>query len=625
MVNCSVLSRQKISRNALRYRLLIAFILTILTPYTFAALDNKGTDFIMAFLPNYTGASTLQVHLTADTVTDVTVDYPVNSPTFNTTVTVVPGDVTVVDIPLSANIWTSNAVSNNAIRVYAAEEFVSYMVNLRGFTSDAALALPIDTMNTQYIVASYTPSFYGSQFTVYAAYDNTEVTITPTAATTGHPAGTPYAVTLNTGEAYFLVTQGRGAAADLSGTLIESSKPVGVINGERCTNVPNNISACDHIFEVAQPVQSWGTSALVANLPDRPAGSIYRIFASEDNTDILLDNTVIASGVGKGKFHETPFLAGEHNFSSDKPIFVVQYMPGQSSTGATTGDPAMGNMIPPEQYLNAYTFSTVGGAQFAEHYLTLIAHNADIGSVTLDGIAIPFEFFRSIPSSLYSAAVIQLSEGVHETFSPNGHGITIEGYNSYDSYIYPGGALFQFINPKGDPWNPICSLTPTATGYTGVATDNQPSEDINNNDILDLGEDTNANDTIDADTGIFIIEGVSLVNASVVVTPFTPGEPQANYSINILDANLAAAGSIVATDGAGNSCEVNFAQDVEPMQCDFDGDNNVDKDDVLIVRSARNTTAAPGDARDIDGDGTITLNDARACVTLCTLPRCELL
>jgi hypothetical protein len=39
-------------------------------------------------------------------------------------------------------------------------------------------------------------------------------------------------------------------------------------------------------------------------------------------------------------------IAGNHEFSADKPIFVTQYMTGQSSPGATLGDPAMGNMIP---------------------------------------------------------------------------------------------------------------------------------------------------------------------------------------------------------------------------------------------------------------------------------------
>ena len=65
----------------------------------------------------------------------------------------------------------------------------------------------------------------------------------------------------------------------------------GLSNGNTCTAVPGagGFGACDHLFEVAQPVQSWGNSVPVANLPNRSFGSIYRIIASQDGTQILQD------------------------------------------------------------------------------------------------------------------------------------------------------------------------------------------------------------------------------------------------------------------------------------------------------------------------------------------------
>ncbi len=211
-----------------------------LSTYTsLAAQDNKGKDFILPFLPNYTGANVIQLHLTSDTNTDVLIEYPVNSPTFSTTVTLTPGDITLVDIPLTAGNWTSGVVANNAVRTTADNEFVTYMVNLRRFTSDAALGLPIDTMNTQYIVASYqqTQGRYGTQLNVYAAYDNTTVTITPSVDLAGHSAGTPFTVNLKRGEAYYAEAR----SGDLSSTIIEANRPVGLVNGVECVNVPNRI------------------------------------------------------------------------------------------------------------------------------------------------------------------------------------------------------------------------------------------------------------------------------------------------------------------------------------------------------------------------------------------------
>ena len=56
---------------------------------------------------------------------------------------------------------------------------------------------------------------------------------------------------------------------------------------------------------------------------------------------------------------------------------------------------------------------------------------------------------------------------------------------------------------------------------------------------------------------------------------------------------------------------------------DLDADGDVDRDDMKIVLAARNQPASGGnDPKDIDGDGTITVRDARALRSLCTRPRC---
>ncbi len=57
--------------------------------------------------------------------------------------------------------------------------------------------------------------------------------------------------------------------------------------------------------------------------------------------------------------------------------------------------------------------------------------------------------------------------------------------------------------------------------------------------------------------------------------------------------------------------------------CDVDTDGDVDRLDLSLIIGARKTPAGgPDDPRDADGDGTITVLDARACVRQCTLPRC---
>ena len=60
--------------------------------------------------------------------------------------------------------------------------------------------------------------------------------------------------------------------------------------------------------------------------------------------------------------------------------------------------------------------------------------------------------------------------------------------------------------------------------------------------------------------------------------------------------------------------------------CDVDGDNDVDRNDVMAIAMARNTPATDSqDPRDANGDGIISVLDARVCVAQCTLSRCAII
>ena len=519
----------------------------------FGALDNKGKEFILGFLPNHFSPE-IELHLTGDISTSVVIEYPVG--TYLTTAVVTPGNITEVSIPVSSTNWTANSSDYNSVRAYSDDEFVCYQINRAYATSDAALALPVDVLNTEYVLASYRPvAPSDSEFLIIAAYDNTTITITPSVNLSGHLAGTPFNVLLNRGQGYFNYGTSSGAGGDITGTIVQSDRPVYVINGNKCTYIPPTYLYCDHIFEVAHPIQSWGKNIPVSNLPQR-TGSIYRILASVDGTTVTMDGSFLVS-LNRGQFYETSVLSGEHHFQANHPIFVIQFMTGDTYPGSDEGDPAMGNMIPSDQYLRSYTFSPVGSDQFETNYVTIIAEYSDINSNTmlLDGSPLAPALFSPVPGTTLGAATVLLSSGSHTTSSPNPHGITVQGYNDFDSYLYPGGAAFQFINPVGDENPPICSLDNFGDYATGMAKDDRPSEDENNNDVLDDGEDLNGNDKIDVDKGIFLVElepGSS--NITLTVDPFTPGDPVVTYTLNVIDNSMDASGTVKVTDGAGNTC-----------------------------------------------------------------------
>lgn len=70
-------------------------------------------------------------------------------------------------------------------------------------------------------------------------------------------------------------------------------------------------------------------------------------------------------------------------------------------------------------------------------------------------------------------------------------------------------------------------------------------------------------------------------------------------------------------DARGDACEP------RPIAtCDMDSDGDIDKFDITAITALRNKPAAVNPKADADGNGTINVNDARACVLRCTRPNC---
>ena len=89
-------------------------------------------------------------------------------------------------------------------------------------------------------------------------------------------------------------------------------------------------------------------------------------------------------------------------------------------------------------------------------------------------------------------------------------------------------------------------------------------------------------------------------------------------NIATVDGESVATGDVVSdSDPAVVVCQALVAI------CDVDADGDVDRSDVFAIMAARNTPASgPDDPRDADGNGVITVLDARQCVVQCTNPRC---
>lgn len=418
-------------------------------------IDHKGKEFLIGFLPSPINTVSSYFLVTSEVPTTVRVEQPVNSPFLPYTETITPGTAKRLGARSNAATdWIPGQAQNNVVRLSSTADISVTMINqyFFGGGNDGSVALPVDALGTEYLVTTMTGSAIvpqdRPQFLVVATADDTTVTITPKAAlkqpapALPAPAEVPFTITLDRGFGY--LAQGLDQGSDLTGSRVVSDQPVLVVHGNICANVPVATRFCDPIFEVALPLPLWGTSALAANLPQRPGGSIYRVLASADDTVVTLD------GVPQGELDETQFLemgplAGEHVFAANQPVSVTQLMTGTQSPGASLGDPSMVTLLPAELFLESYSLAT--GTPGYINFFTLLTPTSAIGALRLDGAVVPAASFQPLGSSGFAAARLSVADGTHRTSSPLPHGLIASGYAVDDSYLFSGGLRQVTLHP----------------------------------------------------------------------------------------------------------------------------------------------------------------------------------
>ena len=547
------------------------------------ASDSKGYEHLFTFMPNYANNPNLSLYITSEEDAQGTVQMV--GLNFIQSFSVQANQVVKIDLPTAASNLPNNSKSRLGVKVVANREVTVYGLSRMQFSTDAFLSLPTDALGLKYLVMSYTSNYntYPSEFAVAGVYDNTQITITPSAAANGRPAGQAFSITLNSNDTFLLQASGTG---DLTGSSIESSAPVAVSSGVKCANVPKTANACDHIIEMMPPVSTWGKSFLTVPLATRKRGDVFRILAAKNSTVVKINGATVAT-LNSGGFYET-VLTSRSQIEASEPVLVAQYSPGQTFDGVVS-DPFMMLVPPSEQFLSRYSFSTLGAdVGFANSFVNVVSPNSDISGIQLDGVALNPALFQAIGQSGFSGAQIQVSPGSHAISGGVPFGIYVYGFGTYDSYGYPGGMAFDLINPQGDHYLPNATLMSMGDTLNVVATDSEDvnangildtgedlngngaldrrTEDLNGNQLLDAGEDGNSDGVLDRDTGIFKIElGSGAKNLRLVLDGFVPGTLQANFKVVLINPAEIGSGILVVTDGAGNKAAKPILLSVKPL------------------------------------------------------------
>jgi hypothetical protein len=317
------------------------------------------------------------------------------------------------------------------------------------YSNDASLLLPFNAWGKEYVSASYqTIANHPGLLAITAARDGTMVTITPRVGTEqsgGAPAfvaGTPQSIGLNAGDVLEL---GAIADADLTGSIVTSDKPVQVIGGHYCANMPGFACCCDHIEESIFPVDVLSTRYVitppaVVSLPQGKA-QLVRVVATQANTTLTYDPPVPGaptSIASAGDFVEMPSQLASFLLTADHKVLVAQYMESQDAGGGT-GDPAMSLAVPVDQFRDNYLFHAP--INYVTNYVDVVAPTGT--TVTLDGA--PITGWSPIGGSGFSLARVTplgagpQANGNHAITGSAPFSISVYGYGDYTSYWYPGG------------------------------------------------------------------------------------------------------------------------------------------------------------------------------------------
>lgn len=363
-------------------------------------------------------------------------------------------------------------IAKQYFHVTSDEDVTVYAMSQALTTSDAFLVLPTDALGNQYYVMSYPadPSSSAatstpSQFAIVATEDSTEIRIE-----TDEPiyryGRVPSVVRLNKGDVYLVQSQvgDAGRRVDLTGTYVESTKPIALFSGHQRATIPiedDRRSSRDCLIEQMTPISTWGRGALLVPYPE-PADAVvftgdkYRILAAYDSTDVYIDS-VYATTLDAGQFYEGE-LRGPHAVLATRAVMVAQFKhtsslstPGGNSTNML-GDPFMMMIPPSNQFLSSYRFVNVQATKrnnagdivntYEEQWLSIVLPNTAKASLKVDGVT-PTVTFRPIPKSSYSYVQMRMTDGVHTVEADTGIGIYVYGYGIANSYGYVGGMAYK--------------------------------------------------------------------------------------------------------------------------------------------------------------------------------------
>ena len=442
--------------------------------------ENQGGKYYRLFVtsPNNT---TVNIQVTGGT----TSKWPITA-----------GQVVSFDVPLGWEVTTSCVVEDKGIRVWSNNaDLTAYLLSRNPATSDGMMIIPTIGWGKEYVVAAYASLFegygtfvydYPSEFSIIANQNNTICTVTPSidlrndAGPNIRKKGIPFVEVLQRGQCVqYQAVPATNDEYDVTGTLITSNNPVGVVGASQCPNIPVWFPYCDHICDMIPPVRTWAQTYQTVPFANRRGGDTYLVISSVAGQTIKRNGQVYCVLDNKYQSYFRADIDQASLWESNAPFLLAQYINSTTWTdidgkdNAGIGDPAMVMVNPVEQYVPKVIFQTpnIQGAGGFTNFCNVMV-NKDAETKTLfDGK--PISSFKGatklpVPMSNYDAfRISSIQPGTHTVVSDSGVGVYVYGYGNYDSYAWSGSLGIKTFNDP-DTIPPVA--TPTGECFAAYVT-----------------------------------------------------------------------------------------------------------------------------------------------------------
>lgn len=372
-------------------------------------------------------------------------------------------------------------------------------------TTGATLLLPTSAWDKNYVaVAAWGTAYYQGMpippsTAIVAAEDDTTVTILPNTEikagmnVPAMPKGKTTKLMLQKGETIEIIETN-----EITGSPIESDKPIGVFAGHLGLRIPNDGDWSDHAEQQIPPVRALGNEYAVASYRDRVPGFAekrrHRVIGTVADTHVTFDPpsvsppATLSLGTVLEIESDVPFVVKSQDL--DHPFMVFSYMSGSSTIANAGGpqgygDPDFVSIVPGPQYMKRYVFFT--DPTYPETNLVVVRRKGKSGfaDVTLDcagkltgfqpiGSTGEYEYTRVDLSRHKFEPQGQCNNGRREMSSAESFGLWVWGWGSPEtragkdnpcdlsqpdntcdvSYAYPAGEKVTPINTVYVPSTP---------------------------------------------------------------------------------------------------------------------------------------------------------------------------